>query len=149
MPYAPCLMPAHNETKILPFTPAQMYALVMDVEKYPEFLPWCAACRIIQRSESELLADMTVGYKFFRETFRTRVSFVQDKEIHVEYLDGPLKHLKNDWVFKAAPGGYEIDFHIDFEFRSRLLQSIAEGFFNRALGRMMDAFESRARAVYP
>jgi len=141
-------MPAHSEQKILPHAPAQMYRLVLDIERYPEFLPWCLGCRIVEHHENHILADMIVGYKIFREKFRSRVSFVQNKEIHVEYLDGPLKHLKNDWLFAAAEGGCAIHFHIDFEFHSRLLQSVAESFFNRALGRMMDAFEERAQVLY-
>jgi coenzyme Q-binding protein COQ10 len=142
-------MPAHNEQTILPFTPQQMFDLVMDIERYPEFLPWCSDLKIIERKKTELLADMSVGYKFFRETFRTRVKFVQDKEIHIEYLTGPLKHLKNDWLFSAEKNNScKINFHIDFEFQNRLLQAIAESFFNKALGRMMAAFETRATELY-
>ncbi len=125
-----------------------MYALVMDIERYPEFLPWCTGCRILQRDGNVWLSEMSVGYKIFRERFKTRVRFVPDAEVHVEYIDGPMKHLKNDWVFRVAPQGCEIDFSIDFEFRSRLLETIAQGFFDRALGRMMDAFEERARVLY-
>ncbi len=142
-------MPAHRERKILPYTAAQIYALVRDVERYPEFLPWCLGCRIIEEKDDYLLADMVVGYKIFCEKFRSQVTFIQDREIHVEYLDGPLRHLKNDWVFSGAGAGRcAIDFHIDFEFHSRMLQAVAETFFNRALGRMMDAFEERARQLY-
>lgn len=150
------MVPSHSEQKILPYTAAQMYALVMDVERYPEFLPWCLSCRILARPDADasgvghLLAEMIVGYKIFREKFCSRVRFVPDSEIYVEYLDGPLKHLKNDWRFTPAPGGQgcAIDFHIDFEFHSRLLQSLIERFFHEALARMMTAFEKRAAALY-
>ena len=149
-------MPAHNEAQTLPFTPAQMYALVMDIEHYPEFLPWCLGCRIVERSDAPspfgdgfLLADMIVGYKIFREKFRSRVRFVHDKAIHIEYLDGPLKHLKNDWEFSAEGNGCRVNFHIDFEFSNRLLQSVAETFFDKALGKMMIAFETRAADIFP
>jgi coenzyme Q-binding protein COQ10 len=133
-----------------------MYALVRDVERYPEFLPWCLGCRVVEESADYLLADMVVGYKIFREKFRSRVRFVPpafagagSSEIHVEYLDGPLRHLKNDWIFSdAGDKQCAIDFHIDFEFHSRMLQAVAETFFNRALGRMMDAFEERAAVLY-
>ena len=148
-----------NRSAIVPYSAAQMYALVMEIERYPEFLPWCTGCRILQRDGNVWLSEMSVGYKIFRERFKTRVRFVENAEVHVEYIDGPMKHLKNDWIFRpavpdhlsggsVAPGGCEIDFSIDFEFRSRLLETIAQGFFDRALGRMMDAFEERARALY-
>ena len=143
-------MPNHREHKILPYSPGQMFALVMDIESYPEFLPWCAGARVNARHTDYLMADVMVGYKIFREKFSSRVNFVQDQEIHVEYLDGPLKHLTNDWIFlPEKPGQCLVDFRIDFEFENRLLQGLIESFFDKALSRMMDAFEARAAALYP
>jgi coenzyme Q-binding protein COQ10 len=142
-------MPSHREHKILPYSPAQMFALVMDIERYPEFLPWCAGARINERNADYLMADVLVGYKMLREKFTSRVNFVPGAEIHVEYLDGPLKHLTNDWIFlPEKPGQCLVDFRLDFEFRNRLLQRLIEGFFDKALKKMMDAFEARAMELY-
>lgn len=138
----------HRDDKVLPYSPAQMYALVMDIERYPEFLPWCVGARIWQREPDFIMADLLVGYKMLREKFTSRVRFVPDTEIHVEYLDGPLKFLKNDWSFLSEPDGCRVQFHLDFEFRHRLLQGLMEGFFNEAMSCMMDAFVARARVLY-
>lgn len=142
-------MPSHREHKILPYTPQQMYDLVLDIESYPEFLPWCAGARINQRGNEFLLADVMVGYKMLREKFSSRVEFVPDQSIHVKYLNGPMRHLQNDWHFaSAAAGQCQVDFSIDFEFSSPLLQILIEKFFNEALKRMISAFEQRARIIY-
>ncbi len=142
-------MPSHREHKIMPYTPAQMFALVMDIESYPEFLPWCAGARINERHADYLMADVIVGYKFLREKFSSRVNFIRDQEIHVEYLDGPLKHLTNDWIFlPEKPGQSVVDFRIEFDFSNLIFQGLIETFFNEALKRMTDAFETRARHLY-
>jgi len=133
----------------LPYTPEQLYDLVADIEKYPEFLPWCGAVRILSQSETELLADLSVGYKFFRETFRSRVHLTPKTRIDVEYINGPFHYLNNHWVFKKrADSGTDIDFFIDFEFKSKLFQSATQMVFEAAFDRMLDAFEVRAREVY-
>ena len=142
-------MTTRLHTHSLPYTPEQLYDLVADIEKYPEFLPWCRAVRILSQSETELLADLSVGYKFFRETFRSRVHLTPKTRIDVEYINGPFHYLNNHWVFKKrADSGTDIDFFIDFEFKSKLFQSATQMAFEAAFDRMLSAFEARAREVY-
>lgn len=151
-------MPVHSERKFLPYTADELFDLVADVEAYPDFLPWCAGTRIKSRTAGEsdaghpctfMTADLAVRFKVFRETFTSRVML--DKAHHrilIEYLDGPFKYLENRWIFEPSDGGAVIDFHIDFEFRSRPLQVLIGTMFEHAVERMMRAFEERAREVY-
>lgn len=148
-------MLTHIEKKVLPYTPEQMYALVAGVDKYAEFLPWCVASRINSReSESVFYADLVVGYKMLREKFSSKVMVsapTQDTPgaIDIEYVRGPLKHLKNHWRFIRKPdGSCLIDFSVEFEFKNIALQSLAKVFFEEVIRRMVDAFEQRALAVY-
>lgn len=142
-------MPSYSEQKFLPYTSAQLFALVADVEKYPQFLPWCAACRITKReSESVFLADLVIGYKMFRERFASRVTLTTPDAIHVTYLQGPLKHLSNHWRFIPQDGGCLIDFHVDFELKNPLLQRLVGMFFHEVIQRMVGAFEARAKQLY-
>lgn len=143
-------MPTHAERRRLPFPPEQLFDLVADIERYPEFLPWCVACRITRRQDNVVWGDLVVGFKVFRETFTSRVTLLRPEGIDVEYVDGPFRHLSNRWRFQPAQGGREtdIDFHIDFEFRSRLLQAVAGGVFHEAFRRMVRAFEVRAHALH-
>jgi coenzyme Q-binding protein COQ10 len=142
-------MPSHQEKRVLPYTSEQLFDLVMDIEKYPEFLPWCLGARINEQSKSDLSADVIVGYKMFRETFSSRVHFKKPKEIEVEYLKGPMRHLHNKWTFKDVRGGKcEVDFYVDFSLSARIFESIVNQFFNVALARMIDAFEKRAKDIY-
>lgn len=147
-------MPVHRESKLLPFTPEQIFDLVGDVERYPEFLPWCVACRIKTRETPErFTADMAVGFKMVREKFTSRVTLERPRAIKVEYLDGPFKYLVNTWTFRpqALPDGgpgTDIEFFLDFEFRSRLLQSLIGMLFEEAVRRMVAAFEARAKQLY-
>jgi coenzyme Q-binding protein COQ10 len=136
-------------THFLPYTPQQLFDLVADVEKYPLFLPWCLAARLLSKSETEIVADLCVGYKLFRETFRSRVHLTPPLRIDVEYVTGPFHSLNNHWVFKPAPGfGTHIDFLIDFEFRNSLFQSAAQQVFEVAFNQMLHAFEKRAHELY-
>lgn len=142
-------MPTHAERRTLPFTPEQLFALVADVEKYPEFLPWCVGARIRRRQGNEILADLIVGFKMFRERFTSRVTLTPSDRIDVAYSEGPFKYLDNHWLFEAdGKGGCIIDFYVDFEFRSRVLQSLIGMVFNEAVSRMVSAFEKRARDLY-
>lgn len=143
-------MPVHQETRRLPYTPEQVYDLVADVERYPEFLPWCIACRIRKReSAASLIADLAVGFKMVREQFTSRVTLEPKRAITVEYLTGPFEYLRNTWSFRAAPGGgCEIDFFLTFEFRSKLLQAVIGALFEEAVHRMVGAFEARAARLY-
>jgi coenzyme Q-binding protein COQ10 len=137
-------MPTYSEKRFLPNSPDQLFDLVADVEDYPNFLPWCVGLRVKGREQNILLADMIVGFKVLREQFTSKVTLTPKRQIDVEYLDGPFSHLQNCWKFLEKDGGCEIDFFIDFEFRSRLLRKIMEPLFYEAVSRMVSAFEKRA-----
>ncbi|TKD50458.1 type II toxin-antitoxin system RatA family toxin [Sphingomonas baiyangensis] len=142
-------MPKHTETRDLPYSPEQMFDLVADVARYPEFLPWVSAIRVRSNSQSEMVADMIVGFKGLRETFTSKVQKERPDHIRVDYLDGPLKYLNNDWRFRPdGKGGCHVDFCVDFQFKSRMFEMLAGQVFDRALRKMIGAFETRAAALY-
>ncbi|MDB2390095.1 type II toxin-antitoxin system RatA family toxin [Alphaproteobacteria bacterium] len=142
-------MTIHAEKRVVPHTPEQLYALVLDVQKYPQFLPWCLAARVKSQSENDLTADLIIGFNMFRESFTSYVEYDADKlSIDVRYAEGPFKHLTNNWRFLPHEDGCEIDFYVDFEFNSRLLQSVIETLFTEAVRRMVRAFETRADDLY-
>ena len=141
-------MPRHTEKRLLPYTPEQLFDLVADVGRYQEFLPWVAATRIRADSEAEMVADLVVGFGALKETFTSRVRKQRPGKIEIDYIEGPLKYLHNSWKFRAAPGGTEVDFCVDFAFRSRIFEAIAGQMFDRALRRMIGAFEDRAAFLY-
>jgi coenzyme Q-binding protein COQ10 len=142
-------MPSHHERRELPHSAAQMYDLVADVRRYPEFLPWVSAIRVRSESESEVLADMIVGFKSLKETFSSRVLKTPTTQIVVDYLDGPLKHLHNQWKFEdIVSGGSIVDFSVDFSFRNAMFEAIAGQFFDSALRKMTGAFIDRADELY-
>ena len=142
-------MPTHAEQRVLPYTPGQLFDLVADIERYPEFLPWCRAARIRRRDGDLVIADLVIGFKVFRERFTSRVRLDRaGQRIHVAYAEGPFKYLNNHWVFEDHPEGCAIDFYVDFEFHSRILQKVIETLFEEAVRRMVGAFEGRARALY-
>ena len=141
-------MPKHAETRFLPYTPDQVFDLVADVRRYPEFLPWVSAMRVRSDKPEETIADMIVGFKGLRETFTSRVRKVRPGSITVDYLDGPLKYLTNGWVFRPAEGGCYVDFSVDFEFKNRIFEMLAGQVFGTALRRMIGAFEARAATLY-
>lgn len=142
-------MPKHSETRALPYSPEQMYDMVADVGRYAEFLPWVSAIRVRSDSETEMVADMIVGFKGLRESFTSRVQKVRPEKIRVEYVDGPLKYLHNDWVFRPdRKGGCLVDFCVDFQFKSRMFEMLAGQVFDRALRKMIGAFEERAATLY-
>ena len=141
-------MPTHAEQRVLPYTPEQMYALVADIERYPEFLPWCVAARIRERRPDYLSADLVIGFKMFRERFTSHVKLDPPGRIDVHYAEGPFRYLNNHWTFERVPGGFRIDFFVDFEFKSRLLQKVIEVLFGEAVKRMVAAFEGRAAQLY-
>jgi len=171
-------MPTHAEKRRVPHSPEEMFALVADIEKYPEFLPWCVGTRITSRKGGVVLADMVIGYKMFRERFTSRVTLNPERterevdkatdehtpvepgaadeggtapppRIDVQYMDGPFKYLNNQWIFLPEPDGTcTVDFYVDFEFRSKILQKIIGAVFNEAVKIMVHAFEKRADTVY-
>ena len=143
-------MPTHAEKRTVPYSPEQMYALVADVETYPEFLPWCVGARIKKREGDVFFADLMIGYKLIRERFTSRVELhPEERRIDVTYTDGPFKYLNNHWIFvEQGDGGCLIDFYVDFEFKNLVLQRVMGLFFNEAVRRMVQAFEDRAKALY-
>ncbi len=147
-------MPSFETTRTVSHSPAQMFALVADIERYPEFLPMCEALSIRSRRERDgvtlLVADMTVGYKAIRETFTSQVVLKPaDNRIDVKYIDGPFKYLQNRWRFEpAGEGQTDIHFFIDYEFKSRMLGMLMGAMFDRAFKMFAEAFESRADAIY-
>lgn len=142
-------MPRHSETRHLPYTPEQLFDMVADVERYDEFLPWVVAVRVRSSSERETVADLVVGFNAFKERFTSRVVKERPSRICVDYVDGPLKYLHNEWRFeRSAGGGTDLHFAVDFAFRSRLFETLAGTMFDRALRRMTGAFEQRAAALY-
>lgn len=141
-------MPTHAEERFLPYPPEKMFELVADVERYPEFLPWCVGCRIIGREGNVIRADLMVGFKMVREKFTSQVTLTRPGRIDVEYQRGPFRYLNNHWKFIPKDGGCVIDFFIDFEFRSRMLQGLIGPLFNEAVRRMVSAFETRAKKLY-
>lgn len=142
-------MPRHHEVRRLPHSAEAMFDLVADVARYPEFLPWVSAVRVRSNSTTDMVADVLIGFKALRERFTSRVVKVRPRTIHVEYLDGPLKYLRNEWHFVPTADGCAVDFTVDFQFRSRVFEALAGQVFDQALRRMINAFEARADALYP
>lgn len=141
-------MPRHAESRAVPYRDDQLFDLVADVAAYPQFLPWCVGARIRTRTETELVADLTIGFGPFRESFTSRVTLDRPGHIRVTYENGPFRYLKNEWRFVPTPAGCRVDFSVDFEFRSRLLQAAIGVVFDQAVRRMVAAFMTRARQVY-
>ncbi len=150
-------MSTHSETRVLPYTAAQMFTLVADVANYPKFLPWTVAARIRSTDDrgdhTVMLADLVISFKVFRERFGSKVTLWPGKhQIDTEYLDGPFSHMESCWQFRDAPesngGGCEVKFDVDFEFRNRLLQGAAGLFFNEAMQRVVRSFGRRAQELY-
>ncbi len=147
-------MPSFSTKRRVPYSARQMYDLVADIERYPEFLPLCEGLTLRTREEkldrTIMVATMVAGYQAIRESFTTRVTLLPaDQRVLVEYLDGPFSRLENRWVFKPVPGGgSEVDFFIDYELRSFMLGVLVGAVFDKAFRKFSEAFEARARQVY-
>ncbi len=147
-------MPIHEQRKWVRHSADEMLNIVMQIEQYPEFLPWCTGARIRSSDKEQdkeiIVADLLVAFKMFREKFTSRVVVDRaHKKIDVEYLNGPFKYLKNRWTFEPnEDGSCTIDFYIEFEFKSRALQMLISVVFGEAVRRMVGAFEARADRVY-
>lgn len=142
-------MPSARETRCLPYSAEQMFDLVADVERYPEFLPWVVATRIRSDSDTAMVADMVVGFKAISEKFTSSVEKDRPQTIRVRYVDGPLRNLDNQWRFRALEANAcEIDFSVEFAFKSRLFEAVAGQYFDRAFRKMVAAFEARAAQLY-
>lgn len=142
-------MPKHNETRSLPYTPEQMFDLVADVGSYAHFLPWVNSVRVRSDGKTETVADLLVGYKGIKESFTSRVHKARPSHVRVDYLDGPLKHLHNEWKFRPnGTGGVTVDFEVEFAFKNKLFDMLAAQMFDKALRKMIGAFEKRAAELY-
>jgi coenzyme Q-binding protein COQ10 len=142
-------MPKHSETRRLPYSCEQMFDLVADVARYAEFLPWVTAIRVRSNSDTEMVADMIVGFKGLRETFTSKVEKQRPDHLSVDYIDGPLKYLRNDWTFRSdGDAGCFVDFTVDFAFKNRVFEMLAGQVFGSALRKMIGAFEERAAVLY-
>jgi len=143
-------MPTHAEKRPLPYTPDQLFDLVADVEKYPEFLPWCVGARIRKRDGDVFFADLVIGFKMIRERYTSKVRLNREaKRIDVVYTEGPFQYLNNHWAFiPNADGTTTIDFFVDFEFKSKILQKVIGTLFNEAVKLMVGAFEKRANQLH-
>ncbi len=142
-------MPTHAERRVLPYTSEQLFKLVSEIERYPEFLPWCIAARHRKREGNVVWSDLIIGFRMIREKFTSKVTLDAPNKIDVEYVDGPLRYLRNHWEFIDLPDGCcEIDFYVEFEFKSKILQKLIGALFHEAVTRMVRAFEARARDLY-
>lgn len=134
----------HTETKFFPYKTADIFALITDIELYPEFLPWCTAVRILGSEDNAMTAEMVVRYKGLSERFVSRVT-TEPNIVDVKLVEGPFSHLHNRWKLTEIPEGTQIDFIIDFAFRSQMLEKLMGYFFHSAFTKMVTAFEARAK----
>ncbi len=142
-------MPAIRETRRLPYSAEQVFDIVADVDKYPEFLPWVVATRVKQDSETSMTADMLVGFKALREKFTSKVEKERPHSVRVHYMDGPLRDLDNHWTFTPTDdGGCEVFFSVDFSFKNMMFEALAGQYIDRAFRKMVAAFEQRAEELY-
>ena len=141
-------MPGIRELRHMPYSAEQMFDLVADVARYAEFLPWVVGTRVRSNSDTEMTADLLVGFNALREKFTSRVEKVRPAMIKVHYLDGPMRDLENVWKFRSTPEGCEVDFAVSFTFRNAVFEALAGQYFNRAFRKMVSAFEARANVLY-
>lgn len=143
-------MPAHSEQQILPYTQEQLFDLVADIERYPEFLPWCRAARVLERGDNELLGELVISFSHMSESYVSRVTLARPHSIDVAMVRGPFEYLTNRWRFTPLDGGKtQVDFYLDFKFRSRILEKLIGGLFAKATNKMVEAFRGRAESLYP
>lgn len=145
-------MPRHTEQQLSPYSPRQLFDLVADIEKYPEFLPWCRAARILDRKENEFLGELIISFAHITESYTSRVTLTEPTEnggsIDVAMVKGPFEHLTNQWKFTPTENGTIIDFTLDFKFRSRILEKLIGSLFAKATSKMAGAFKKRAEELY-
>ena len=142
-------MPGIHEIRRMPYSAEQMFDLVADVARYGEFLPWVVATRVRSNSETEMVADMLVGFKALREKFTSRVAKHRPEALTVHYMDGPMRDLDNRWGFRPlGPEECEVEFNVNFTFRNAMFEKLAGQYFDRAFRKMVEAFETRAAALY-
>ena len=139
----------HEERRLINHTPSNLFKLVSDVKKYPEFLPWCLGARVKNRCENIFEADLIIGFKIYKEIYSSEITLDSiNKKIIVNYKDGPFEYLDNYWIFKDDKNGCEVEFMVDFKFKSVFLQTLMETLFSEAVKRMVGAFEKRANELF-
>jgi coenzyme Q-binding protein COQ10 len=141
-------MPRHEEHATLAYGPDELFAVVADVKDYPSFVPWCSGARIHRENPREIIADLVIGFGPFQESFTSEVTLDRPRQVLVRATEGPLEHLTNTWTFTPVTAGTHVDFMIDFQFKSHLLDHVASGMFHEAATRMMSAFESRVHLLH-
>ena len=140
-------MPRHEEQATLAYSPEELFAVVADVKDYPSFVPWCSGARVLREDPKEIIADLIIGFGPFQESFRSQVKLDRPRLVTVHAVEGPLEHLANTWTFTPVGDKTHVDFIIDFQFKSHLLDHVANGMFYKAATRMMSAFQSRAHLL--
>lgn len=144
-------MHSFNDTKLLSYEAELVKDIVLDIEKYPEFLPWCSKAVIISKIDNEIIAELAIDFKLFTENYKSRIIVTENKEsfeIDVKAISGPFKILSNFWAIKKLNNGCEVNFSIDFECKSTILDSVIATFFPMATNKIIDAFEARIRYVF-
>ena len=140
-------MPHHEERATLHYSADELFAVVADVKDYPAFVPWCSGARLHREDDREIIAELVIGFGPFQESFMSQVTLDRPRQVLVQGVDGPLEHLTNTWTFIPIGDATQVDFVIDFQFKSHLLDHVANGMFQEATTRMMSAFASRAHLV--
>jgi coenzyme Q-binding protein COQ10 len=141
-------MPRHEEQATLAYGVEELFAVVADIKDYPSFVPWCSGARILQEDQKQVIADLVIGFGPFQETFRSQVTLDRPRQVNVQAIDGPLEHLTNAWTFTPVADKTHVDFIIDFQFKSHLLDHVANDMFYQAATRMMSAFGARAHLLH-
>jgi coenzyme Q-binding protein COQ10 len=141
-------MPRHEEQATLAYSAEELFAVVADIKDYPSFVPWCSGARILRADQQAIIADLVIGFGPFQESFRSQVTLDPPRQLKVHAIEGPLEHLTNTWTFMPVGSKTHVDFVIDFQFKSHLLDHVANGMFYEAATRMMAAFESRAHLLH-
>jgi len=146
-------MPSASIKKKIPCSKKNLIEMVLDIEKYPEFVPWCLDGKIHDKTDKgdtiEIKADLTIGKSFFRDTYKSFVIYNKSEDsIHVTNIDGPLKHLENEWFFKQDGDASEVEFHVDFELKNKILNVLMIKSFDLGLKKIADAFEKRAIQLF-
>ena len=141
-------MAIYHEKRLVPYRVDQVYRLVSDVEQYPQFLPWCLEVRLRERSPTRVIAELDVGYRLIRESFTSQVDLTSNKRIDVLYIKGPFRSLKTHWIFDSTPKGCQIDFRVEFTFRSKFLEGVTSLLLRKVIYTMVEAFERRAHQLY-
>ena len=146
-------MPSASIKKKIPCSKKKLIEMVLDIEKYPEFVPWCLDGKIHDKIDKgdtiEIKADLTIGKSFFRDTFKSFVIYNKSEDsIHVTNIDGPLKHLENEWFFRQDGNASEVEFHVDFELKNKILNILMIKSFDLGLKKIADAFEKRAIQLF-